>query len=537
MGYVGKKKLLLGALGASLFCTGAHAATFNVTKTADTKDGSCNSDCSLREAIDAANASLGPDIINLPAGEYKITRSGAEEDNNAHGDFDISEDVEIIGAGGATTSISGEGAHRILHVNGASNPVSLDISNVTVKYSEGLALHFVGAGTLTVDSATFTKNHNPSQYGASIDVGDGSTLIINNSIFTENCAYSGPAVNGWGTWTITDSTFSNNGNLYSSPFVTSHECDIGEGGGAMYMQYAFANISNSSFKNNRAKRGGAMYVNAGTVEITNTTISDNNVTGNGSLEPWGFFGTGGGAMELGPFVTSALLKNSTVVNNNAPNTFGGGISVSDGVTMILQNTILASNTASVAPDCAGTVTSTANSLLGDSTDCTYTPSAGDLSGAAGLDAYSDDSTPGNGHYPLLSTSQAVDAGDNTACAATDQIGTSRPQDGDGNATAICDIGAFEIEAEIPLLDAIDDLNISTPISQSTMIDVLFNDEKGSGDISFGPISSVTPPVGFAGQFGNFIMFYRMFPGTAEFTYQIIDNVTGNTSTATVEVVD
>src|SRR5690349_12080059 len=43
----------------------AHAATYTVSKTADTNDGTCNADCSLREAIAAANASAGDDIIGF----------------------------------------------------------------------------------------------------------------------------------------------------------------------------------------------------------------------------------------------------------------------------------------------------------------------------------------------------------------------------------------------------------------------------------------------------------------------------------------
>ena len=41
----------------------AQAATFTVTKTADTNDGACDADCSLREAIIAANAAVGADVI------------------------------------------------------------------------------------------------------------------------------------------------------------------------------------------------------------------------------------------------------------------------------------------------------------------------------------------------------------------------------------------------------------------------------------------------------------------------------------------
>jgi CSLREA domain-containing protein len=46
-------------------CTDIDAAspTFTVNKTADTNDGTCNADCSLREAITAANANLDGNII------------------------------------------------------------------------------------------------------------------------------------------------------------------------------------------------------------------------------------------------------------------------------------------------------------------------------------------------------------------------------------------------------------------------------------------------------------------------------------------
>lgn len=52
----------------------ASAATFTVSKTADTGDGVCNSDCSLREAITAANANgAGADTIN-----FNIAGSGVK---------------------------------------------------------------------------------------------------------------------------------------------------------------------------------------------------------------------------------------------------------------------------------------------------------------------------------------------------------------------------------------------------------------------------------------------------------------------------
>jgi CSLREA domain-containing protein len=58
-----------------IFVSPATAATFTVTKTADTNDGTCDADCSLREAINAANVNTGTDTIafNIPgAGPHTI---------------------------------------------------------------------------------------------------------------------------------------------------------------------------------------------------------------------------------------------------------------------------------------------------------------------------------------------------------------------------------------------------------------------------------------------------------------------------------
>ena len=76
-----------------------QAAAFVVTKTADTNDGECSADdCSLREAVVAANAAAGPDTITVPPGTYTLTLAGAGEEAAATGDLDITDDVTIIGS-------------------------------------------------------------------------------------------------------------------------------------------------------------------------------------------------------------------------------------------------------------------------------------------------------------------------------------------------------------------------------------------------------------------------------------------------------
>ena len=88
-----------------------QAATFRVTKTADTADGSCDSDCSLREAIIAANAEPDRDTVTVPAGRYEPTLGNGNDpewrDTEANGDLDIRAAVSIRGAGAPSTIVVG----------------------------------------------------------------------------------------------------------------------------------------------------------------------------------------------------------------------------------------------------------------------------------------------------------------------------------------------------------------------------------------------------------------------------------------------
>src|SRR3954462_9703351 len=53
-----------------------HAASFVVSTANDHDDGTCNADCTLREAINAANASAGLDVIS-----FSISGGGAQTIN------------------------------------------------------------------------------------------------------------------------------------------------------------------------------------------------------------------------------------------------------------------------------------------------------------------------------------------------------------------------------------------------------------------------------------------------------------------------
>jgi hypothetical protein len=178
--------------------------------------------------------------------------------------------------------------------------------------------------------------------------------------------------------------------------------------------------------------GGGLWNVDGVLMLTNTTVARNLASGTAP-------DSGGGLRnESG---TTRIL-NSTVVENSIGPSLGrgaGGIFTRGG-SVEVQNTILARNTRSLSgqtSDCAGPITSLGNNLIGDPMGCTITLQATDLMGDPGLDAFTDNGRPGKGHFPLLSTSQAIDAGNDAVCPKRDQLRKRR--------VGPCDIGAIEFQ--------------------------------------------------------------------------------------------
>src|SRR5262245_41997422 len=101
-------------------------ATFVVNSPLD--DPTPGGRLSLREAITRANTTVGGETIVLPAGVFKITIPGAGEDGNLSGDFDITDEVTIRGAGAGLTFIDGQQRDRVFDILGTgpgSFPVTL----------------------------------------------------------------------------------------------------------------------------------------------------------------------------------------------------------------------------------------------------------------------------------------------------------------------------------------------------------------------------------------------------------------------------
>src|SRR5690606_37164132 len=113
-----------------------RAVTYTVTDFGDVADaapgdGTCetapgNGGCTLRAAIQEANAAAGPAVIALPQGTFTLSLTGTGEDAATTGDLDITDTLTITGAGAGRTFIDAAGIDRVFHVHaGASLELSI----------------------------------------------------------------------------------------------------------------------------------------------------------------------------------------------------------------------------------------------------------------------------------------------------------------------------------------------------------------------------------------------------------------------------
>jgi hypothetical protein len=153
----------------------------------------------------------------------------------------------------------------------------------------------------------------------------------------------------------------------------------------------------------------------GTVNITDSTLSHNKAS---SLRV-----SGGTVKAVNDTFTSA----------------GTGIAQSFSGSVTLTNTIVALNK---SKDCKGTVHSSGGNLADDSTCHLSGPSDKNKTNPQ-LGPLQNNGGPTHTELPK-NGSPAIDKGLNGACPKVDQRGIKRPQDGNGDGKAVCDVGAVEV---------------------------------------------------------------------------------------------
>ena len=213
------------------------------------------------------------------------------------------------------------------------------------------------------------------------------------------------------------------------------------GGGGIFIDSGATAIATNCTLNGNSSSvgvGGGIY-NRGTATLTNCTLTGNS-TGPG--------GSGGGIFSKG----TVTLTNCTLSGNSAAT--GGGIY--NGGTATLANTIVANSPSGGDCENSGIVTDNGHNLIQDAANtCGLTNGTnGDIVGFDPVLGPLADYGGPTQTLALLTGSPAIDAGDPIVCAApavnnVDQRGAPRAFPGD----PICDIGAYEFGALLPLGDA------------------------------------------------------------------------------------
>jgi CSLREA domain-containing protein len=457
-------KTLLNTCAVLILACNAQAATFTVSKPDDTFDGICDADCSLREAIHAANSLPGKDVVALgdmiylisiptttrPVGEDEDLDPEVDEDANQVGDLDITDDLHLVGQGMHKTIIDADYIYRVLEVlPGARVKLQdLEIRRGWVPEAGG---GLYNAGKLTLLRVRLADNRSQSRYyfgqgGAIYNEGE---LRLRRSQIVGNLANGGDSSNGRGGgiyntgWLLLNKT-------WVADNTSRDDGDTG-GGGGLY-NLGTARVEQSLFSGNFADyhgHGGAISnVDGAMLTLENTTLSGNR-TGS----------DGGGALANGERLRQGSkapgeihLTNVTIADNE-----GGGLFNAGRATWI--NTIIAGNYGGPEPrdyhagnNCENYgdsfQTGQVSILLGDDGNC-----VGDIViDNASVLAFALYPLQNNGGatqtHALRPGPYAIDTSV-ASCPRRDQRGRPRPADGDGNGSATCDIGAFERQPRDP----------------------------------------------------------------------------------------
>jgi CSLREA domain-containing protein len=462
--------LVLALLTLGLNPRHANArAVIGVNTTAD--ELNTDGDCSLREAIQAANTDVAVDaclaggsmdMITLPPGTYILSIAGPNEDLNSSGDLDMTASITLSGHTAADTIIDANNLDRVLQVMSGANVI---LTNLTLR--NGKVLDQTGhnhgggiynGGTLTLDHVIVSGNL-ASQSDATTKqprgggIYNNGTLILTHTLLQNNSAshttaftdagQGGGLYNASGTnATITDTAISANSTANIRPMQQN-----GSGGG-IYNDSATLSLERATIDHNIAGgsspgsgTGGGIYNNNGTIILTNVTISGNQAPGGISY--------GGGLYNKGA-ASNPTLTNVTLYANTAGN-MGGNIYNLFGATPIkVQNTIIAYPSAGLFYDnCAGGLESTPATRINDLGHNLEYPTPIATSRSCGLSVADPKlldlalNAPGETQTHALQTgSAALDvAGACAGAPATDQRGVARPQG------TSCDLGAYEKDAE------------------------------------------------------------------------------------------
>ena len=384
-----------------LVATAVEAATFRVDSTADAVDatpgdGACETaggSCTLRAAVQEANALAGPDRIRVPAGEYVLTIAGAGEGDAATGDLDLRGRVRVIGAGVGATIVDGDGLDRVFDVQ------------------PGARVNFIKLAVRGGDTGG-------SGFGGGINAASGSRLVLKRMLVEGNAALGGGGVAATGRLAMSATTVRQNTAALA-------------GGLAVFGD---STIRTSTFNDNTATGLGAftghdiVAQGPGPVTIVNSTI-----TGQIQIIAFCTPGPGSSCSDGADVVLANVTVNAVSAIAQAldpDDVYEGSFTLRNTIVLQCEAELISQGYNFVAPEGCTILGNLNGVVIGD------TPLLGSLR---------DNGGPTFTRLPSA-VSEAIDNGHpavpgsgGNACEATDQRGVVRPG-GLG-----CDIGAVERE--------------------------------------------------------------------------------------------
>ncbi len=466
----------------------AHAANIPVTNTLDAGAGS------LRQVvIDAADG----DTIVFDSSVFSVPLTITL----FSGQIEITKVLSIDGAYGGivTPTLDGNNASRILLFK-AYDYKSVSHLRIINGYCGSYDYSCTGAGinsngVLTVNDTIFENNHSLSMGGA---LGSNyGALYVNRCMFVNNTSYYGGGgiyINSDRYWpsTIDNSIFiansgSDGGGFLNFGFASINDSqfysNIGADGGGIE-NYGVLTVTSSLFVNNTAiSRGGGIY-NEDWLVVVNSIFRSNSAAmqggGIGSFDHLFVFGSefDGNQAQEGGGLWSGVRMDISDVTIHGNHAITGGAIQSNFSTFNMTNTTVYSNTATrfggIAND--GYLNAVNSTLVGNGagdigiltggsarfinsiiSTCSNNSSKRIVDGGHNIDAgntcgFTSATSLTNTNpllgalgfheglvptLPLLIGSPAIDAGDDTACPATDARGIHRP------IGPHCDIGAYE----------------------------------------------------------------------------------------------
>ena len=327
-----------------------RAAGLTVDSTADAADanpgdGICataSGACTLRAAIQEANALSGADTVTVPAGTYRITIApgtvgpvelpgdgtpcNAVQAGDHEGDLDITCPISIVGAGAGQTVIEA-----------GDPPVGAPPEQTAL--DRVLEIH-AGAGAVTLSGVTVRRGYHPEAGGAianssggtvrlvGVEVSDSAATTFGGGIYSgvplevecpEPCAGGAPRLE------IVDSTVSGN--------------STGGVGGGIYVQLGSLTVTGGTISENQAGSGGGLF-NAGELSPTGipSTVALTNVSITGNVA----FGAGGGV--FGDHEGSITVTGGELAGNLAHD-YGGGLAVVSKSSLAMSGTTVSGNRA------------------------------------------------------------------------------------------------------------------------------------------------------------------------------------------------